>query len=144
VKIKLNVDINFSEEDVKQLILDKIAEYDSRIVVDKLDIGQRRNPSRLGIDIVAHMGDGPANNVVVASNIEELTAPTAGEEGPQLDLGLPETDMESAGDPQEAETKQPEEAVTEEEATTKEVAADIPEPDSQPVTSSTRLFNKSK
>ena len=64
MNIETTVNIDFTEDHLKQMILDKIRAHNNRIVVESITFTQRRGPTRMGVDVKAYIGDGEANNDV--------------------------------------------------------------------------------
>lgn len=96
IKVVSSVAIKITQEDMEQMIIDKIADHDANITVDSLEFVQRRNPTRMDVDVKAHYGkDAP---------VVQLTAPVM--------------------EPEAASEDEPEEAPQEEKATVGDIFGD--------------------
>lgn len=74
IKVVSQVSIKITQEDMEQMIMDKIAAHDSNITVDTLEFIQRRNPTRMDVDVKAHYGKDAPVEAVTASVVEPEVA----------------------------------------------------------------------
>ena len=106
MKITKTLKVDLDQADVEQAIKEYIQKTDPSITVEAIEFTQRRNPTRLDVEVKAYYGDvhtEPTKPVVVEEeeNVEEETeqVPTTSEE----DIFQPEENNETEEEPVEAE-----------------------------------------
>ena len=57
-----------TQQDLEQMIMDKVSTHDSNITIDNIEFVQRRSPSRMDVDIKAHYGKAVEPEVTEQSN----------------------------------------------------------------------------
>lgn len=60
INIISQVTIEVTQEDVEKMIRGKIEEQTTDVTVDSIEFITKRNPTRLGIEVMAHIGNAPA------------------------------------------------------------------------------------
>lgn len=57
VQIVSEVKINIEQQDLEQMILDRIAAENPQVTVEAIEFIQRRDPTRTEVNVKAHLGD---------------------------------------------------------------------------------------
>lgn len=86
-----------SQQDLEQMIIDKINAHDDNITVDNIEFVQRRSPSRMDVDIKAHYGKAVEPELTERSDTgskeeEPIKAPTPSKPKEELIEEEPKTD----------------------------------------------------
>lgn len=101
VNIVKRVDISMTEADLREMIVAKIKEHDSEIVVRDIKFTQRRNPTMIEVSVDAQFGG------VASEPLQEPVEEVVSEEE-QSDLPLEEDAPEAVTEATEDETSEEE------------------------------------
>lgn len=71
VQIVSEVKINIEQQDIEQMIIDRIASENPHVNVDAIEFIQRRDPTRTEVNVKAHLGDFQAPVVDTPTVTEE-------------------------------------------------------------------------
>ena len=71
VQIVSEVKINIEQQDLEQMIIDRIAAENPNVNVETIEFIQRRDPTRTEVNVKAHLGDFQAPVVDKPTVVEE-------------------------------------------------------------------------
>jgi hypothetical protein len=77
IKVVSKVQIKVTQEDIEEMIKIKIAEFDPKINLESIEFIQKRNPSRIAVEVLAQYGEVDAPPAVPAPTMEEPSEPVA-------------------------------------------------------------------
>lgn len=111
-KVEHTVKVTITEEDMKSLIIEKLATTHPSIVVDSIDFSQKLKPTRMEVEVIAHAGED--GEVVVADaeiEVEEdqLELFEAEDSQPSKPTRKPKAKKDPEPEPEEAESESEEE-----------------------------------
>ncbi len=101
IEVISQVNITISEDDLKQMVLEKIQAHDPRIEVKKIEITQKRSPTRIEVDVDAQLAGSNAPSPKVSEKVVAMIEETKAEpvvETEEVDIDALVDGVESASE----------------------------------------------
>lgn len=106
IKVISQVKIAITQADIEEMIKAKIAAHDSNINVDGIEFTQRRNPTRMDVEVTAHYGDQQSEQEPEVETQPEVVTEVQEEELPVVEAEPVEEVVETEPEVVESDTEE--------------------------------------